>query len=90
MAIPAEMRNKYISRRRQDLESLRTALAGGEFAVFSRIGHQLRGNAATFGYDALAQLGEKLEKVAETHDRTEAEGCLHTLGSWIEAQPAAI
>lgn len=88
LTIPDEMRHKYIDRRAQDLGSLQGALEKNDFEVFSKVGHQLRGNAATFGYDSLGVLGEKLEKVAESHDTAEAEACLSALRSWIAQQKA--
>jgi HPt (histidine-containing phosphotransfer) domain-containing protein len=83
MTIPDEMRQKYISRRMNDLKALREALAQNDFELFSKVGHQLKGNAATFGYDSLGLLGEKMEDIAQTKNHNEAEACLNTLDNWI-------
>lgn len=84
LSIPDEMRQKYIERRGRDLTALKDALARNDFEYFFKVGHQLRGNAATFGYDALALLGEKLEEASNGHDRAGAEACISTLSHWIE------
>ncbi|MGZ3695744.1 MAG: Hpt domain-containing protein [Bdellovibrionota bacterium] len=86
LTIPDEMRQKYIGRRVQDLESLKAALAKSEFDLFFKVGHQLRGNAATFGYESLGILGEKLEHAGTARDSAEAEECLSVLEKWISEQ----
>lgn len=89
MTIPDEMRRKYIERRRRDHADLANALAAGDFDVLYRVGHQLRGNAATFGYDSLTLLGERMEAASQARDRAEAEFCVEALGNWIREQSAS-
>lgn len=89
LSIPDEMRQKYIDRRTADLSQLRAALEKSEYEAFHKIGHQLKGNAATFGYDSLGLLGERMEKAGEARDRAEAESCLTELQGWLESQKKA-
>ena len=88
MTIPDEMRKKYVDRRAQDLAQLETALVGRDFDLFYKVGHQLRGNAETFGYAELATLGEAMEALAEAKDGTAAEECLTKLRDWLRTQRA--
>ncbi len=55
--IPEELRKRYLSRRQKDLDSLVEARACNNFETFRKVGHQLQGNAPTFGYEDLAKLG---------------------------------
>lgn len=87
MQIPEEMRKKYLERRLKDFSELSTALERNELEVFKRIGHQLKGNAPTFGYDELAILGQNMEVAAESNDKDFARECLSKLQSWISSQP---
>lgn len=87
MSIPDDMRKKYVGRRAQDLASLSLALESSDFDPFFRVGHQLRGNAETFGYDLLADLGERMEAASTSRDRSEAEQCLKVLRQWLDEQP---
>lgn len=86
MKIPEDMRKKYTERRARDAENLAQAVDKGEFEVLSKIGHQLKGNAATFGYESLAELGRKMEEAAETRSLPDASQCLFALKAWVQEQ----
>jgi HPt (histidine-containing phosphotransfer) domain-containing protein len=43
-------------------------LAGGSFAAFQTLGHNLKGSAAAFGLDALGDLGRVIEDAARARD----------------------
>jgi HPt (histidine-containing phosphotransfer) domain-containing protein len=83
MKIPDEMRAKYIERRQRDLEELKKALSAGGLEPFQRIGHQLKGNGATYGYDELGELGRRMEEAGNAKDRALAEDCLSEFIRWI-------
>ncbi len=90
MKIPEEMRKKYTERRARDAELLTNALEAGELEPFGSVGHQLKGNAATFGYEPLAELGRKMEEAAETHSLSDAKQCLFSLRAWIQDQTSGV
>lgn len=83
MNIPDEMRAKYIERRKRDLEELKQGFAAGSFDSFQRIGHQLKGNGATYGYEELGELGRRMEEAGLEKDRSKAEDCLLELIEWV-------
>lgn len=85
MKIPDEMRAKYIERRQRDMEELKQALGAGNLEPFQRIGHQLKGNGATYGYEELGELGRRMEEAANGKSLPEAEDCLSELIRWISA-----
>lgn len=66
--IPKEAREKYLERRKVDLENCKKALEDRNFEVLTRIGHQVKGNAVTFGYDDLGQIAIELETFALSKD----------------------
>ena len=80
--IPAEARMRYIERRQSDIESLRTALQSQNWAEFKRIGHQIKGNAASFGYLELEKVAIQLELAGERHDLIEASRQLTFFENW--------
>lgn len=86
MAIPDEMRKKYLERRRRDIEELNTAAAKSDPAPFIKVGHQLKGNALTFGYQELADVGARMEEAGNQQDWAVAKECLASLEHWLEAQ----
>lgn len=70
--IPKEARQKYIERRRTDLENCNKALQQGDFDVLARVAHQVKGNAVTFGYAELGTLAVQLEEAALAKNTTNA------------------
>ena len=66
--LSAETIHRYIERRKGDLEVCRTVFVSLDFAKVETIGHQLKGNAATFGFPGLASVGAGLEKAGKSKD----------------------
>lgn len=60
--IPEDVRKRYIERRKKDLADCRLALSKGDFKTFAFVGHQIKGNALTFGFDELTPLALEMEK----------------------------
>jgi HPt (histidine-containing phosphotransfer) domain-containing protein len=87
MAIPDEMRKKYLERRRRDIEELTAASASNDPAPFIKVGHQLKGNAITFGYQELADVGARMEDAGNQENWEIARECLDSLKAWLAAQP---
>ena len=83
MMIPEEARQKYIERRKKDIESLKDALSANSFDEFKRIGHQLKGNAASFGYSDLEKVAIHLEAAGMKQDRYEASQQLGLFEQWF-------
>ena len=83
MVIPEEMRKRYLERRERDFKVLEKSLAHGDLSEFLNLGHQLKGNAATFGYEELAEVGKRMEVAGESKDRATAESCLEEYRKWL-------
>ena len=66
--VPHEMKVIYIQRRLSDLEECRRAIESGDFPFLEKIGHQVKGNAQSFGFDSLSPIGIELEKAAKDRD----------------------
>ncbi|MBX3023028.1 MAG: Hpt domain-containing protein [Bdellovibrionales bacterium] len=81
--IPDEARQRYLERRKKDIESLRSALSSRTFDEFKRIGHQLKGNAASFGYGDLEKVAIQLEAAGQSQDLHEAGKQVELLEQWL-------
>lgn len=82
LQIPEEMRRQYIYRRRGDLAKLMDAASRSDAEPFHRIGHQLKGNAATYGYVDLEAIGIRLEDM-QTFDSQTAEALIREFQDWL-------
>jgi HPt (histidine-containing phosphotransfer) domain-containing protein len=54
----------YERARADDRVRLHSALADSDFHILERLGHKIRGSAATYGFEKTAQLAERLERAA--------------------------
>ena len=84
--IPEDIRKKYVERRARDVEVLSAALERSDFDILGSMGHQLKGNGATFGYEMLADLGRRMEDAAESRSLKDAKECLFSLKAWVQEQ----
>lgn len=66
--IPEEVRRKYLERRKTDFEDCQKAIKENNFEVLARVGHQIKGNASTFGFDDLSTIAIQMEEGALQKD----------------------
>lgn len=69
MQVPVELKIRYLSRRIQDIERLRQSLDQDDYTFALRMGHQVKGNAVTFGVPQIAFLGFEIENAAKKKDK---------------------
>lgn len=86
MDIPPEARAKYLQRREKDLSDCQAALLSHDFEVFMRIGHQLKGNATTFGFDPLSEIGIRMEEAAKQKNLPEIQKAIMDFQSYLKSQ----
>lgn len=83
MEVPNEIMVKYIERRKRDLEDCLSGLARNQFEDIERVGHQLKGNGATFGHPELSSIGKKLEQAAQVQDLETLQTALKEFSHWV-------
>ena len=74
--IPLEMKIKYLERRKQDYDDCLKALSEKNYELFLKVGHQVKGNAVSFGYADLGLIAAHLEKAAAAKDIQKIESLL--------------
>ena len=84
--ISDELRKKYCDRRAEDVEEISSALERKRFDLLSKVGHQLRGSASTYGYEPLSSIGQKMEFAAQHRCIQEGQECLFALKAWLQEQ----
>lgn len=85
MDLPASMYLNYLARRKADHDRLTAALAkGAAMDDFKTIGHQIKGNAASFGFNELVLIGEQMEKLSEPLLVTDGKRLLGDFKNWID------
>lgn len=83
MEVPSEILQRYLERRKQDLKVCLLALDRKNFPELEKIGHQLKGNASTFGHPELSLIGNKLEKSSKKREISLIEESIKELSRWL-------
>ena len=83
LLITKDMRDRYIQRRRVDLDRLQIAIAGKNSETLQHIGHQIKGNAASFQFPELESLAVKIEKAGHRQDYAAGAKLLEEFRLWL-------
>ncbi len=59
---------RYLSRRADDILTMRDALARSSFEPIAQLGHRIRGSGAAYGMPLVTQIGRQLERAAMAGD----------------------
>lgn len=86
-SLPNEMIDLYVHRRHEDVRILRASLDSGCIDEVNRIGHQIAGNARSFGFPELERIGEKLESLTKEELPTTGEAIVLELRHWTKLNP---
>lgn len=86
MDLPASMYVNYLARRKADHARLTAALASSQgLDDFKVVGHQIKGNATSFGFNDLVSIGEQMEKLNPSQLQSEGARLLNDFWKWIVA-----
>lgn len=81
--LPPEAIANYIQRRKVDLAALQISLDQGAVKELNHVGHQILGNAQTFGFLDLEEIGRKLNDLTEQSLKEMGPVILSEFKSWI-------
>jgi HPt (histidine-containing phosphotransfer) domain-containing protein len=59
----------FMKNRGKELETLRTALAGGDFEQLRQLGHRMKGVGNSYGFEKVSLLGKQIEDGAKSGDK---------------------
>jgi histidine phosphotransfer protein HptB len=63
-ALLSRLMPAYERARSEDRVRLQTALASDDFKALEKLGHKIKGSAATYGFEKTAELGQRLQMTA--------------------------
>jgi HPt (histidine-containing phosphotransfer) domain-containing protein len=73
----------FMKNRTKELESLRAALAGGDFEQLRQIGHRMKGVGNSYGFEKVSSLGKRIEDCAKTQDRAGIDASLAEYADYL-------
>jgi HPt (histidine-containing phosphotransfer) domain-containing protein len=69
--IPTFMKN-----RAKELDTLKAAVAAGDFEQLRQLGHRMKGVGNSYGFEKVSQLGKQVEDGAKAGDRAVIEASI--------------
>ncbi len=73
----------FFKNRHKELETLRTALAGGDFEQLRQLGHRMKGVGNSYGFATVSEIGRRIEDGARESDRGALEACIHEYADYL-------
>ncbi len=74
----------FLERKRVDAKTIQTALELGDFATIASIGHRLKGEGGSFGFDVVSEIGAALELTAKQNDPISTRKLILDLSEYLE------
>jgi HPt (histidine-containing phosphotransfer) domain-containing protein len=74
---------RFLDNARMDLEEVVKALSVKDLKALSRLGHSLKGAGAGFGFNALADIGKRLEEAAKASDLAAIDALILAFESYL-------
>jgi CheY-like chemotaxis protein len=71
----------FLEHKRADTGTIRAAIECADYKTISQIGHKMKGEGGSYGFDAVTEMGATLEQAALDHDLDTAR---HTLAAFTE------
>lgn len=64
---------EFLERKRQDAAKIQDAAARGDFDELGQIGHRIKGEGGSYGFDPISMIGANLEQAAAAQDAQTAQ-----------------
>jgi len=73
----------FLENRRKEIITLKDALAKGDFTTARNIGHKISGNAGSYGFDELGEIGANLETNATKKDLQRSKSNVESIEHYL-------
>ncbi|MBF0153306.1 MAG: Hpt domain-containing protein [Magnetococcales bacterium] len=80
----AEIVPGYIQNRWRDVEAMRQAIAKNDMEGLRVMGHRMKGSGAGYGFDAITDIGRKVEKAAKEGQTDDIKQEIDTLVAYLQ------
>lgn len=74
----------FLTRKRVDLQTLKGALESGDLTTIASLGHKIKGEGGSFGFDTMSEIGAALEASAKKGDRASTRQLVTDLSEYLE------
>ncbi|HLW71809.1 MAG TPA: Hpt domain-containing protein [Candidatus Binataceae bacterium] len=75
----------FLANKRADADKILAAAAAADYAALRGIGHKIKGEGGSFGFDRISEIGAEVEQAAIDQDLAEIRRCGENLAAYLEA-----
>jgi HPt (histidine-containing phosphotransfer) domain-containing protein len=75
---------EFLTRKHADLQTLKDAVENGDLGIIASLGHKIKGEGGSFGFDAMTEIGAGLETSGKKGDRDAARQLVSDLSDYLE------
>ncbi len=74
----------FLQNRRDDIESLSSALEAGDFETIRILGHSMKGSGGGYGFDGITDIGQYLEQAGKEQNSEMVRQQVERLTDYLE------
>ena len=78
-----ELIPNFLENRSADVSLMHKALQAGDYETIERIGHGMKGVGAGFGFDAITEIGARIEKAAQDKNPDQIKNGIQELADYM-------
>jgi CheY-like chemotaxis protein len=75
----------FLEHKREDAGTIRAAIDRADYETISQIGHKMKGEGGSYGFDAVTEMGATLERAALDKDLDTARHTLDAITEYLES-----
>jgi HPt (histidine-containing phosphotransfer) domain-containing protein len=75
---------EFLENRRRDIGAIAELLDRGDYRAIGRLGHSMKGSGTGYGFDAISELGGRLEQAATDGRPEEIRRLVAELAAYVE------
>jgi len=77
----------FLQHKRDDAQAILAGLSRDQidFDALSRIGHKLKGDGGSYGFEAISFYGAEIERAARSHDAATVRHCAGELAVYLDS-----
>jgi HPt (histidine-containing phosphotransfer) domain-containing protein len=73
----------FMTNRNKEVDTLRGALAAGDFEQLRQLGHRMKGVGKSYGFNTVSDIGKRVEDAAATGDRPAIDTCISEYADYL-------
>jgi HPt (histidine-containing phosphotransfer) domain-containing protein len=75
----------FLEHKRADADRISAAADSEDYAELGRIGHKIKGEGGSYGFDAITHIGAEVERCTEARDFAAVRRCADELRAYIDS-----